>query len=413
MPEKTQDGVIGGELARLQTKRRRVALVDHTASISGAEIALFNLVIHLDRSQFEPVVVLFCDGPLGARLKEHGIETHVLSLDASVIGIRKDSLGLGSFLKLKQVVQTLRFIPTLAALLRSLRVELVHTNSLKADVIGGLAGRLAGVPVLWHVRDRIDSDYLPRQVVVVFRQLCRLIPNFVVANSAATLATIRPGENSLGETSRMRVVHDGTYLPDLRSQMKSVPADHATVTLVGRISRWKGQHVFIRAAEMVHRQFPGARFRIVGSALFGEAEYEREVRDLTRDLNVADCVEFTGFRDDVADLIAHSSIVVHASIVGEPFGQVVIEAMAAERPVVATNGGGVPEIVVEGTTGLLVPMGDAPAMAAAICRLLENPESAQDMGRNGRQRVADHFTIQNTASKMESVYREVLAKVTP
>ena len=400
-----------------ESKPRRIVYLDHTSSLSGAEIALLNLAVYLDRSRYEPVVVLFSDGPLRTRLLEHGIETHVLPLDASVSAIRKDSLGLASLLNLKQVLRMLRFIPTLASLLRALRVELVHTNSLKADVIGGLAARWAGLPLLWHVRDRIDADYLPRQVAVVFRKLCRLIPDVVVANSAATLATLRLGDDRLGPTaplsrkdfSRGRVVHDGTNEPDLRSRSAPAPSDHPIVTLVGRITRWKGQHVFIRAAELVHKQFPATQFRIVGSALFGETAYDGEIRELVKTLNLENCVEFTGFRNDVADLIRQSNVVVHASIVGEPFGQVIIEAMAAARPVVATNGGGVPEIVIEGVTGSLVPMGDAHAMALAICHLLEHPELARNMGRDGQQRVIEHFTIQTTASNMEKVYDDLLS----
>jgi len=416
-------------------KPRRIAYLDHTASMGGGEIALLNLVIHLDRSRYEPVVVLFSDGPLRSKLIEAGIETHLLPIDAALTGVRKDSLGLGSFLKLKQVIVMMRFVPALARLLRDLRVDLVHTNSLKSDVIGGLAGRWARLPVLWHVRDRIDADYLPGSVAAVFRKLCRIIPNVVVANSAATLATLRlddgavdfvgsamrtgtsPDEGTVRSAdptfgrkifARGRVVHDGTDEPILSERQDGGAPDHPIVTLVGRITRWKGQHIFIRAAGLVHEKFPGARFRIVGSALFGETAYDSEIRELVKLLNLESVVEFTGFRNDVADLIRQATIIVHASVVGEPFGQVIIEAMAAERPVVATNGGGVPEIVVDQVTGLLVPMGDAQAMAESICRLLEHPEQARSMGGEGRKRFLDHFTIQNTAANVEKVYDDFL-----
>lgn len=97
-------------------------------------------------------------------------------------------------------------------------------------------------------------------------------------------------------------------------------------------------------------------------------------------------------------------ILVHASTTGEPFGQVVVEGMAAAKPVVATNGGGVPEIVPDKVTGLLVPMGDAPAMAAAIIEVLSNPTLAQAMGEAGYNRVREHFTIEITARRVETVY---------
>jgi glycosyltransferase involved in cell wall biosynthesis len=395
---------------------RRVIYLDHTASLGGGEIALFNLVVHLDRSRYEPVVVLFSDGPLRARLLENSIETHLIPLSSTVIGARKDSLGFGSVTKIKGVFESLRFVLRLAKFLRTLNGSLTHTNSLKSDILGGLAAKWAGLPVLWHVRDRIDSDYLPPRVVAVFRRLCRIIPDIVIANSAATLETIKLGDGDVGATAplggevsfRTRVVHDGTIEPDARLLNHDVPGQRPGVILVGRISRWKGQHVFIRAAAIVHDRFPSARFQIVGSAMFGEDDYEREIRELLHELQLDDCVELTGFRSDVADIIRHSTLLVHASIVGEPFGQVLIEAMAAEKPVVATKGGGVPEIVNDGITGLLVAMGDVEGMAAAICKVLDDPDLARTMGKHGRQRVSEHFTIQHTVAKVQNIYDDVV-----
>src|SRR4051812_26231978 len=98
-----------------------------------------------------------------------------------------------------------------------------------------------------------------------------------------------------------------------------------------------------RAAAEVLKKFPRARFKVVGAALFAELEYEREVRGLPSELGIADAVEFTGFRDDVRELIADLDLLVHASTSGEPFGQVIVQGMAAAKPIVATNGGGVPE----------------------------------------------------------------------
>ena len=180
------------------------------------------------------------------------------------------------------------------------------------------------------------------------------------------------------------------------------------VALVGRLCRWKGQHVFLEAAAQIGKAFPEARFQVVGSALFEEHDYERELHELVRTLKVEERVEFTGFRDDVSALIGAADIMVHASITGEPFGQVVIEGMAAGKPVVATDGGGVPEIVVDGVTGVLVPMRDAQSMAAAICRLLADPALARRMGQLGRQRVLEHFLIQHTADKVQQIYDELL-----
>jgi glycosyltransferase involved in cell wall biosynthesis len=131
---------------------------------------------------------------------------------------------------------------------------------------------------------------------------------------------------------------------------------------------------------------------------------------LCDELNLNDTVDFAGFVENVPSRIAELDIVVPASTTGEPFGQVIIEGMAEQKPVVATNGGGVPEIVQDGITGLLVPMGDALRMAEAIDYLLTHPDEATEMGVRGRERVRTHFTIQKTARMVEAVYGEVFGR---
>ena len=155
------------------------------------------------------------------------------------------------------------------------------------------------------------------------------------------------------------------------------------------------------------KRFPLARFFVIGAALFGEDQYDDEVRRLPTQLGIQDCVEFTGFRNDIGQAVAGLDLLVHASTKGEPFGQVIIEGMAAGKPVVATNGGGVPEIVEDGETGILVPMGDIQAMADAICQIVSDPVRAKAMGIRGRQRVADCFTLEQTARRVEAVYAEI------
>lgn len=397
---------------------KTVLFLDHTASMGGGEIALLNLVQHLDARRYRPLVVLCADGPLVGKLRDAGVEVDVIPLDRKVADTRKDSLGVTSLLRLAAVWTTLRYALHLSGYLQRRRVDLVHANSLKADLIGGLAARLARRPVIWHIRDRIDDDYLPKLVVRIFRLLCRIVPTSVIANSSATLNTLHLGHRALGEAipsginmgSRMHFVHDGTghvLIPaaPVAGQANATPL----IGLVGRISPWKGQHIFLQAARWVREQHPDVRFQIIGTALFAEQEYERSLRQLADELGLRGQVEFTGFREDVPELIVGLDILVHASTTGEPFGQVIIEGMAAGKPVVATNGGGVPEIVTDGVTGLLVPMGDAEAMATAICRLLEDPEWARRMGRYGRERVQDHFTIANTAARVQMLYDEILA----
>jgi glycosyltransferase involved in cell wall biosynthesis len=405
-----QKSPIPSKLSRIPinpSQTPRVLFFDHTAKLGGGEIALLNLVKNLNRDRFTPIVLLGAQGPLVQRLSDAGIETHVLPLSGDVAETRKDAIGAGALLNLKKIFGVLKYAKNLARFIRENRIDLVHTNSLKSDILGGIAARRAHVPVVWHVRDRIARDYLPGPVVRIFRVLCRIIPNQIIVNSNATALTLvsDPGRHG----GRIHVVHDGTDVnPIPPATSASTNPNQPLIGLVGRISPWKGQHIFLESAAIVAKKFPAAKFQIIGSPLFSEQEYEAQLRQQVIRLGIESRVEFTGFRTDVADLIARLDLLVHASTLGEPFGQVVIEAMSAGKPVVATSGGGVPEIVVDGQTGILVPMSDAPAMAAAIEKILGNPDLASQMGAAGHCRVVGKFSIQRTAQGVEDVLAGML-----
>ncbi len=417
MSVQTKSAVPLGELRPAQITPRqadlfspkRVLLFDHTAQLGGGEIALLDLVSHLDRSRIMPIVVLGSDGPLANRLRGI-VDLHILEISPDLLHTRKDSLGSSKVVQLKTALNLFAYVLRLVDFIHTHNIELIHTNSLKADVLGGIAGKLTQTPVIWHMRDRITEDYLPRPAVRVMRKLCKLMPDFIIGNSAATLETLH-----LSGARPSMAIASGVNIRDYEQPGMSrdwYSADsqcEVRIGLVGRICPWKGQHIFLQAAAEVLKRFPKTHFQIIGAALFKEQQYELEMRELSRRLGIAEAVEFTGFRNDVPDLIHKLDLLVHASTTGEPFGQVIVQGMAAGKPVVATNGGGVPEIVVHGTTGLLVPMDDGPAMSSAICALLDAPEMAAAMGKAGRTRVLEHFTIERTARKVEAAYAEVLA----
>lgn len=395
----------------LKGRKPTIAYFDHTAILSGGEIALQNLILNLDKEQFEPVVIFGADGPMAQRLRDAAIEVHILPLDSRVAETRKDSLKGNSLLRIGTALQSIRYTFRLARFLRARKADLLHTNSLKADILGGVAAHMASIPVIWHVRDRIADDYLPGFASRVFRLCCRVMPDYIIANSKATMETLSTGSAvrsavvHSGSTSRqLKVVHDG--ISDFAHPPRLLETKNPIIGLVGRISPWKGQHIFINAAAEVVKLYPGAQFQMIGSAMFGEEAYEAEVKKLVTELGLDDNIVFAGFCEDVFDKINALDILVHASTTGEPFGQVVVEGMVAGKPVVATRGGGVLEIVVEGETGYLVPMDDASAMAEAVIKLLMNPGAAHRMGLRGRARVLQRFTIDITTHKIQDIYSE-------
>src|SRR6185437_4586281 len=218
--------------------RPRVVFVDHVARLSGGEIALLRLLPHLDAVQVH--VILGEDGPLAARLQQAGISVEVLPLAPSARDLRRGSARAGG-VPLRTAFETLGYTLRLARRLRRISPDVVHTNSLKSGVYGGLAARLAGVPLVWHLRDRIAEDYLPRSATRVLRRLVPALAHGIVANSQATLDT-------LGRTRGRHawVIPDSVEAPP--SDPSGEPAGVGTVFgMLGRIAPWKGQDLFLTA----------------------------------------------------------------------------------------------------------------------------------------------------------------------
>ena len=379
--------------------RLSVVYLDHVARMSGGEIALLRtLPALLDRVR--PLVVLAEDGPLRVRLDEAGIETLVLPLAERVRDARRDTVA-GSAISAGNALALASYVWRLRALLRQRQPDLVHTNSLKAALYGGLAGRLAGIPVVWHVRDRIADDYLSPRTTRLVKAAGRILPTALIANSTTTLETL-PRQRR-GRVIRNPVVPDSVTLAAPRPQKAAGPL---VVGMVGRLAPWKGQQLFLDAFATA---FPNreARARIVGSAMFGEDVYAGALRTQVRALGLQDVVEFRGYREDVWAELAGLDVLVHASIVPEPFGQVVLEGMAAGLPVIASGEGGPAEVVTDDVDGLLFAPRSAGSLSAALRRLADDPLTRARLGAAGRVTAAT-YSPESTATTLVDIYEQVL-----
>ena len=379
----------------------RVAYIDHVAQLSGGEIALARLIDTLE--EVDAHVILAEHGPLVARLSAAGVSVEVLPMRERTRDLRKDRVRPAG-LPITALFDTAMYVFRLARRLRAINPDLVHTNTLKAGIYGSLAARLAGVPVVWHVRDRIAADYLRSPAVFLLRALIATVPQGVVANSQATRATLwRPGADTRIIYS---VVHDPVVAPPIH--VKRTPGGPFVVGMVGRIARWKGQHVFLEAFARAFRDGQETA-ALVGEAMFGDTDeaYGVELRELAGVLGIADRVDFRGFRDDVWAELAGMDVFVHASITPEPFGQVIVEAMLAGVPVIASAGGGPSEILTDGVNGLLYRAGDVDGLVEALTRLRGDASLRSRLSANARTR-SERFSPQAEASNIMSLYRRVL-----
>ncbi len=378
-------------------KKRRVVYFDHCAQLSGGELALARLLPAL-RDDVDPLVILGEHGPLEQVLSNHEVPTSVVELDPDLAHTNRhqvSALHTGP----RTMLSTLSAIAKLTRRLRAERPDLIHTNSLKAALIGGVAGRLADVPVIWHIRDRMADDYLPGSAIRLVRTAAWFLPTSIIVNSEAT-------RSALGMEGAT-VVHSPIDV-DAFAEAASISSDSSElkIVMVGRLAPWKGQSVFLDAFA---KAFPAgdARAALAGAALFGEDAYEGQISAQIDDLGIADRVDFLGFVDDVPGLLASCDILVHASTVPEPFGQVVVEGMAAGLAVAATDVGGPAEVITDGVDGVLFPPNDVDALSAVLSRLAESPDERNRLGAAGRARAKD-FAPETIATHVERVYSTVV-----
>jgi glycosyltransferase involved in cell wall biosynthesis len=293
--------------------------------------------------------------------------------------------------------------------MRSFRPHLVHLNDvLPLNRPGAMASRSAGLPAVCHCRSFAaatpsDSRWLlPGVDGMVF---------ISQAIAEAHLAAMPP-------LRHYAIIPNAVDLADFAAPVDraavraslGVPTGAPLLVMAGRISPWKGQHVFVEALARVVAARPAAQGVIVGLAEEADGPgYAARVQAQADALGLADHLRLAGFRNDMPQVLGAADVVVHCSVKPEPFGRVIIEGMAAGRPVVASALGGAAEIIADGQDGLLAPAGDPDALAAILLRLLDDPGERDRLGQAARRTVARRYQVQAHVQAVLSFYERVLA----
>ena len=359
----------------------RVVLIasNHGDIVGGGEISLLGLLEGLDRTRWTPRVVVPAEGPVGARCRALGLPVSVIPWPT----LRRPGLA------------GVRSVVALHRLARATGARLLHANGSRVMAYAGLAGRCAGLPVIWHVRIADRDPFLDRLLAALARA--------IIVNSQAVARRFD------WTPQKVRCIPNGVDLarvtpqpasPALRASL-GLPEDAPVVASVGRFVAFKGYGHLLEAARLVRQAAPAAHWLLVG-----DGELRGELESHCRRLGLEPRVRFTGWREDVPDLLALCDVFVLPSL-GEHFGRVLIEAMAMARAVVATDAGGVPEIVVHGETGLLVPPAQPKALAEAVLSLLEDPSRAARLGEAGRRRAETSFSLARHVGAVEALYEEL------
>ena len=374
--------------------------------LGGAERSLLSLIENLDQSRYALYAFLFEDGQFARLLRGAHVELTIARLGTIARTRNPLKLLLYCFYLLHGVLR-------LAWLIRRRGIDVVHANKNTLAIYAVPAARLAGAASLWHVRNparnfgRIGAWLVRRcgRLVFVSESVAKPFRE-AFPDAAGKMAIVAEGV----EPSLYDAPAKGT---DFRDAIRAQPGE-LLIGTVGRLTPWKGQDDFLRAAASLAARYPAARFLVVGDCVSSPAErsddeaYRERLHALAAELGIADRVRFLGWREDMPGVMNALDLFVLPSH-DEPFGIVLVEAMAAARPVVATAAGGVPDIARDGQEALLVPPRDPDAMAAAIARLLDDPALAASLARAARERVTAEFPLWRHAARMREVYEQLVA----
>jgi glycosyltransferase involved in cell wall biosynthesis len=364
----------------------------HTFDIGGTERHVVNLAERIDREQFD--LSFGCLYKTGPFLKD--IERMQIPIEHYPVPSLRSGRALREGLRC-------------AGRIRSHGIDIVHTYGFYPNMFAIPAASLAGASaIVASIRDTGDIC-TPKQCRVQ-KLVCHFADRILVNAEAIRQKLIADGYNG----AKIKVIKNGIDLSRfekirdqgrLRSEYR-LPANAPLVMLLARLSAIKGIEYFLEAAVITARRFENARFLIVGD-LKDDPAYRATLKRFADRLGLGRRVIFTGFRLNVAEVLAEATVSVLPSL-AEGLSNTLLESMAAGLPIVATRVGGNPEVVEDGATGLLVPPRDASALAQAISRLLAHGEMARRFGDAGRRRVARHFSLERMTQDTEGLYRELL-----
>ncbi|MEA3248017.1 MAG: glycosyltransferase [Gemmatimonadota bacterium] len=340
------------------------------AALGGGEEMLRQLLREGRGQGVEWVVAFLREGPMVKEMRALGVECHVVEA--------------GRF---REVWRRAAAVRRLAALARARSVDLCLGWMVAGQAMAGPAALLAGVPCAWYQVGTPRPDWLDR--------LATLWP----AVGVLALSTEGAGAQArIWPRRSVTLVYPGVALDrataaratpptEMRARL-GLPSTGLLVGTVSRLQRWKGVHVFLDAVAALRHTRPDLHAVVVGGAHETEPGYEHELHDQAARLGIADVVTFAGFQANAIEWMQAMDVVVHAAA-REPFGIVIVEAMALGKPVVAGAAGGPAEIVRDGVNGLLVPYGDAPGIARAVQRYLTAPGFAAATGAAAAARAAE------------------------
>jgi glycosyltransferase involved in cell wall biosynthesis len=387
--------------------------IDEAVEIGGAEINLSLLAVELLKQGHLISIVLPGTGAFSKKLRNEGLGVEyvsgVPSLSVSMYWLNKYKIP-NPFALVVDLFLGLVWFFRLWFLIRKTKPEIVQTVSMWAHAWGGLAARLAAVPVIAHFQDIVDVS----SGFGLFRRLlhawAEMIPDQIVCISQKSAEQFNANS---GLKNKVRVIVNtvdiNKYLD--KERVLAVLADKRCFQLgtVARITHWKGQAVALQVAHELKLQRINFNWTFVGTPVLGSNDYYQQLLQIVDQWGLHDCVQFIGWLDDVPSFYRSLDVLLHLPIEPEPFGLVLIEAMASGVPVIASSGGGADDLIISGG-GILVSPSDVDQCISAIKKIMYTPFEWSKRSKLARQFAVETFSLEGYMSEWNSVYQFALRK---
>ena len=379
--------------------RKKILFITHSSLLYGAQRSLFDIIVNLDETKYMSIVVAPTYGPLTRQLDSAGIS--VFKKDICHWAPPPDDFGMRYIYRFFHGLRSRAW--AIARLIEEHDVDVVYTNTVTL-VEGAIAARMARRPHIWHLRENIVGNNEIRRIIpgFVIRIIIGYLSDLIICNSVS----LKRNMISRFFKSKVCVVYNGVSISERMPSslcmagraMLGIEGKDKIVIIVGALHERKGHKLFLRSAKLISERVRNIRFLVVGE---GSGSYKEELMSLCESLGIVQKVMFLGYQEEVTELIALSDVLVMSSN-QEPFGKVVIEAMAQYTPVVSTRCGGPEEIIEHGNSGLLVKNGSEEEMAESVVSILQDSELAGKLATNGYKRALELFELKKSISHIES-----------
>ncbi len=394
-------------------KKQTIVFVESANRIGGVEFSTLYLVQHLDRLKWKPYLIYPEEGLMSESCRQLNIPAYILKrprLLSSSLQFKNDFRLPNPLALIYDAGIILIASKKLSRFLKRIKPDLIITKGLFAHFYGGFAAQELNIPCIWHVQDFISERFLGIYKHIFGLMACR-IPDHIITDGVSIAhqlpAVIQDRVKVILNGVDTNIFHPGLDGLKVRAEF-CIPHDSSVIGSAARLAPWKGQHYLIEAFRTVASDFPKAFLMIVGGPAYNNDRYERSLHQRVNELKLANRVIFTGYRTDLAQVMAAMNIFVYTSVEKDTSPLSLLSAMAMGLPILAFDIEGVREILGEQEAGCLVKVGERKALERGITRLLNEPELRFRLSKTARTQVEKELSLDKYKSSMENVFTHSL-----